>query len=148
MPNEASQARPIKCWPWRCVKACIKARVLPCYCYETKALICHCMQCQQNTPAEEINKTQMSSSKKSHGVLKWAEVIDKTFLNRLFIVADWNGGWISTTTSISKTFLSLSRPSFSSEKTMKLPPPGTKRKAFYYACLSNRLSTKQVFCLQ
>lgn len=44
----------------------------------------------------------------------WAEAVDKTFLNRFFILADWNCGWISATTSISKTFLSLtlSCPSF------------------------------------
>lgn len=82
-------------------------------------------------PAEEINTTQMSPSKTRHSRQKWAEVIDKTFLNRLFIAAGWNGSGFSATASISKTFLSLAAA-------------WHKKKAFYYPCLSNRLSAKQV----
>lgn len=120
---------------------------LPCHCHETKALICHCAPCQENMPAEEINKTQTSFSKKE------PQCIEVSRSNRQNVPLIGFSSWLTEMVAefllprqlVKLFFLS---PSFSSEKTMKLPPHGTKRKAFYYACLSNRLSTKQVFCLQ
>lgn len=95
-------------------------------------------------PGKKINRMQISSTKKSrkkkepHNV-EMSRVIEQRFRNRLFIEANWNG-CICAATSISKTFpfLSFFPPFFSSEKTMKLPPPDMTRKAFYHGRLSKQ----------
>lgn len=43
---------------------------------KTGALIWRCARCQESVPAAgEINKKQISPTKKSHGITKWAEAV-------------------------------------------------------------------------